>query len=492
MISKALEKAREYEKQGATTVPADQRPCFHVAAPIGWINDPNGFSEYQGWYHLFYQYHPYSTHWGPMHWGHVRTKDFMKWEQLPCAIAPDTDCDKDGCFSGSAVTMPDGRQMLMYTSVIRKEDEDGVVRDYQQQSVAFGDGTDYEKAEQNPVIGTDRIPEGNDRHDFRDPKVFWEKDKLFCLVGNRSADGSGELLLYSSTDGINWEKETVVDKCRNEYGKMWECPDYFELDGKQVLIVSPQEMKSDGNEFHSGNGTVLFIGKKNSDLSFTRENVQTVDFGMDFYAPQTLKTLDGRRVMIAWMQNWDTCNIGNEKRMIYGQMTLPRELSIRDGRVCQEPVKEIASYYGKKLVYEKTEIGSETELDSVRGRVVDLTVELDLKENPDMRWFKIKFCQSDKYFSYVKIDVSEGTIRFSRENSGVTHDIVSTREFDISAADGKYKLRLILDRYSAELFINDGVKTASAMIDTPLDADGISFSADKKAVADISMAELVF
>ncbi len=492
MISKALEKAREYEKKGTVLVPDKQRPCFHVAASIGWINDPNGFSEYQGWYHLFYQYHPYSTHWGPMHWGHVRTKDFIKWEQLPVALAPDTDYDCDGCFSGSAVTMPDGRQMLMYTSVVRRENDDGVVRDYQQQSVAFGDGTDYEKVSANPVIGTDMIPEGNDRHDFRDPKVFWEGDKLFCLVGNRSGDGSGELLLYSSDDGIEWEKETVVDRCANEYGRMWECPDYFELDGEQVLIVSPQEMKADGIEFHPGNGTVLFTGEKNSDRSFTRKSVQTVDFGMDFYAPQTLKTIDGRRVMIAWMQNWDTCNIGNEKRMLYGQMTLPRELTIKDGRVCQSPVKEIADYYGKKYLYDKVEIGTDTEFDSVRGRVADLTVEFDVTENPDVNRFTIKFCQNDKYYSYVRLDVSDGIIRFSRENSGVTHDIINTREFEAAAVNGKYKLRIILDRYSAELFVNDGVKTASAVIDTPLDADRISFSSDRKAVVDISMAELVF
>ncbi|MCR4901425.1 MAG: GH32 C-terminal domain-containing protein [Butyrivibrio sp.] len=492
MISEKLQQAREYEKEGILRVPSDQRPCFHITAPIGWINDPNGFSTYKGWYHLFYQYHPYSTHWGPMHWGHVRTKDFIKWEQLPAAIAPDMKYDKDGCFSGSAIEMPDGRHMLMYTSVVRKEDEDGVVRDYQQQAVAFGDGINYEKAAANPVITTAMIPEKNDKHDFRDPKIFIEDDTFFCLVGNRGEDGSGELLLYSSTDGLNWKNEGVIDKCNNEYGRMWECPDYFELDGKQILIVSPQEMKGDGNEFHPGNGTVLFIGQKNTNHIFKRESVQTTDFGMDFYAPQTIKTKDGRRVMIGWMQNWETCNVGNEKRMIYGQMSVPRELTIKDGRVCQTPVREIENYYGKKISYEDVSIGNGTICNGIKGRILDLTVELDLEKNPGLANFTVELCKNDKFCTEIILDAVNKSIRFSREKSGVTHDIINVREFKVSPENGKYKLRFIMDKYSIELFVNDGEKTASAMVDTPLEADEIGFSADKMAVANISMAELKF
>lgn len=93
-----LTRARKYEQEKAEPQDAENRPAFHVTPPVGWMNDPNGFSLYQGEYHLFYQYHPYSTQWGPMHWGHCKTKDFVKWEQLPCALAPDTDYDGQGCF----------------------------------------------------------------------------------------------------------------------------------------------------------------------------------------------------------------------------------------------------------------------------------------------------------------------------------------------------------------------------------------------------------
>ena len=102
MISKTLKKARDFEEQYVPRVPAEERPVFHVTGGIGWINDPNGFSRYKGEYHLFFQYHPYSTLWGPMHWGHVKTKDFIRWERLPVALAPDTEADPHGCFSGSS------------------------------------------------------------------------------------------------------------------------------------------------------------------------------------------------------------------------------------------------------------------------------------------------------------------------------------------------------------------------------------------------------
>ena len=94
MTSDKLQQARSFETQYAAFIPDAERPAFHVTGAIGWINDPNGFSCYKGEYHLFFQYHPYSTEWGPMHWGHVKTRDFIRWERLPAAIAPDTDADR--------------------------------------------------------------------------------------------------------------------------------------------------------------------------------------------------------------------------------------------------------------------------------------------------------------------------------------------------------------------------------------------------------------
>ena len=112
-MSEMLEKARKYEDEQGKQIKAEDRPAFHVSPYVGWMNDPNGFSYYQGEYHLFYQYNPYDTHWDSMHWGHVVSKDLLHWEYLPAALAPDEEYDKIGCFSGSATELGDGRQLLI-------------------------------------------------------------------------------------------------------------------------------------------------------------------------------------------------------------------------------------------------------------------------------------------------------------------------------------------------------------------------------------------
>ena len=128
-MSEMLEKARKYEDEQGKQIKAEDRPAFHISPYVGWMNDPNGFSYYRGEYHLFYQYNPYDTHWDSMHWGHVVSKDLLHWEYLPAALAPDEDYDKIGCFSGSAIELDDGRQLLMYTAVDHETLEDGSKRD---------------------------------------------------------------------------------------------------------------------------------------------------------------------------------------------------------------------------------------------------------------------------------------------------------------------------------------------------------------------------
>ena len=170
------------------------------------MNDPNGFSYYKGKYHLFYQYYPYKTVWGPMHWGHAVSSDLLHWEYLPAALAPDGPADKDGCFSGSAAELPDGRQLLLYTSVdgrqlllytsVHKEPQpDGRTREVQTQSIAVGDGLDYIKRAQNPVLDETCLPEGFSRFDFRDPKIWQEADGSYSavIVGQGKTEGGAAL-----------------------------------------------------------------------------------------------------------------------------------------------------------------------------------------------------------------------------------------------------------------------------------------------------------
>lgn len=492
MTSKKLQRARDFAAKYIPYV-AEELPKFHVTGGIGWINDPNGFAPYKGEYHLFYQYHPYDVKWGPMHWGHVKTKDFIRWERLPVALAPDMDYDKDGCFSGSAVETPDGRHLLMYTGVRNVRRRNGKVESIQTQCIAIGDGVNYEKYSVNPVIRSEDLPEGGSVHDFRDPKIWRENDMYYAVIGNRTADGSGTVLLYRSKDARNWEFVNHVASCHNQYGKMWECPDFFTLDGKDVLLVSPQEMSSIGLEFHPGNANICLIGSFDREVNhLMRENVQAIDYGLDFYAPQTLLTEDGRRIMIAWMQNWETSGSHLQSQRFLGQMTLPRELSIRGGRLCQNPVREIENYRSIKIAYQNVMMTGEISLQGINGRFIDMTVTIRPGNEASMyRWFKINVARDGEHCTSLRFKPATNIIRIDRTQSGLPCDIVNVREFAVHPVNGALKLRLIMDRYSLEVFVNDGEQAASTVIYTPLEAKSISFSCDGTVLMDVEKYDII-
>lgn len=495
MSSDLLRKAHEYEEGMEKNITDEMRPGFHLASRVGWMNDPNGFSFYNGEYHLFYQYHPYDAHWGLMHWGHAVSKDLLHWEYRPAAIAPDTEYDKDGCFSGSAATLPDGRHLLMYTSVVRKEQPDGTVRDMQTQSLAVGDGTHYEKYEQNPVLDGDDLPEGCSRFDFRDPKIWQKSDgSWLCVIGNRPVDGSGQILLFSSPDGFRWKYEKILDANNQRFGKMWECPDFFLLDGKWVLFTSPQDMMPVGLEYDNGNGTLCMLGSCNEETwTFTEENDQGIDYGIDFYAPQTVLAPDGRRIMIGWMQNWETSGLHPKETPWFGQMSLPREISIESGRLIQKPVRELELMRRNKVEYQNVAISdSAIHLEGVEGRKIDLELNIRPGDTQDIfRKFAVRFAQNEKYHTTVSFRPYESVLKINRKFSGSTRAVLHQRSCLVNSEQGCLKLRLILDRFSAEIFVNDGEQVMTATFYTEQDAKDISFFADGCVSMDVVKYDLV-
>lgn len=491
MISEILQKARQYEQKYAAFIPHQERPVYHLSPKVGWMNDPNGFSMFDGRYHLFYQYHPYSTQWGPMHWGHAVSSDLVKWEYLPAAIAPDMPYDKDGCFSGSALELDDGRQLLMYTGVERVPKENGGMQDIQIQCLAVGDGENYEKYTGNPVLTGKDVPAGFSVNDFRDPKLFRNPDGSFgCVLGNRTEDGSGAIVLYRSEDGFNWKFASVLDRSYNEFGRMWECPDMFRLDGQDVIITSPQDMSALGMEFHSGNCTMALMGRV-QDGKFLRDNVQAIDYGLDFYAPQTLETPDGRRIMIAWMQNWDTTGGCPAGAKWFGQMTTPRELSIRNDRLIQNPVRELDALHGRRVAYRNVPVHEEVSLTGVYGRVVDMTVSVKPADDKGYEKFQIKFAKGSQHYSSVTYRPSTSTLRLSRTHAGFNRDFVHERKCMVRNQDGEIKLRILLDRYSAEIFVNDGEQALTMTFYTPQTADGISFECSGNALVSVEKYDLL-
>ena len=489
-VNHSLLFARAYEQAEGGKIPRESRPVFHLTPLTGWMNDPNGFCYYHGQYHLFYQYNPYDTEWDAMHWGHAVSHDLLHWTYLPAALAPDAPYDSFGCFSGSAAELPDGRHLLMYTGV-RQEGGDKS-REFQTQCIAVGDGTDYQKYEKNPVLDSNALPEGLSPYDFRDPKIWRTENGAYrCVVGARREDKRGVLLQYESRDGFEWRYIGVLAENDGRFGLMWECPDFFPLDGKHVLFVSPQDMLPEDFEYHNGNGTVCLTGRMDGDR-FIEEHNQAIDYGIDFYAPQTILTPDGRRVMIGWMQNWDTCKTtGYEERPWFGQMSLPRELFLRNGRLYQQPVRELAQYRSRKVEYRDVLLDGEKILKGIEGRVVELDIHLRCADpNTPYQKFIMKFAQNEKYHSVLSYRPYESWLQIDRKFSGSRRAYIHQRRCLVSDQQGEIRLHVILDRFSMEVFINDGEQVMTATILTGSDARKISFEADGKVMMDITKYSL--
>lgn len=289
----------------------------HFEPEQGWMNDPNGLCCFGGRYHAFYQHYPFAAKWGPMHWGHAVSDDLVHWEELPIALSPNQPYENDGgCFSGSALEK-DGLLYLMYTSVSKEHG--------QTQSIAVSpDGLHFEKYAGNPVIAESPLDPRN--RDFRDPKIFPYEDgyRMVCGAG---MDGLGSVLLFRSGDLLHWEYLGPIFQSR-DYGPVPECPDLFPLGDKWVLIFSRMDETRSAQFIVGG-----FDGEQ-----FTPETFQQPECGTDFYAPQTFLDGKGRRIMIGWLWNWNRAVPEGAVRA--GALSIPRELTLRDGVLYNAPVEE--------------------------------------------------------------------------------------------------------------------------------------------------------
>lgn len=193
-------KANNYIESNKNIVNLQYYPTAHLAAPIGWINDPNGVCFFNNLYHVFYQYYPYDSVWGPMHWGHSVSSDLINWEFIHVSLAPDQSYDKDGCFSGSSI-VNDDKLYLMYTGHIIKEKTNEII---QVQNIAMSeDAENFEKSDLNPIIDSGVLPSNIKKSDFRDPKLFKNDGCFYVIVGAKTLDDKGVVLLFESNDLFN-------------------------------------------------------------------------------------------------------------------------------------------------------------------------------------------------------------------------------------------------------------------------------------------------
>ena len=486
-MSETLRKAREFEEEVRGSIDPLRRPVYHLTGIKGWINDPNGLSLYGDDVHLFYQANPYAVTHGPMHWGHATTKDFIRWTYRPTALAPDMPYDRNGCFSGTALTMPDGAHLLMYTGVDEEGDSPQTHR--QTQCIATGDGTDYSKYAGNPVIDSSLLPEGASPIDFRDPKIWEENGRYYCIAVNRVADGSGAVLLFSGEDPFHWQYRGILAQSAFAWGDMWECPDLLRLDGADALVLSAAGIKEQ-EVLPPGYTTFAMIGSFDPEAaSFATDRVQALDEGIDFYAPQTLRMPDGRHIMIGWMQNWETVSQFPDDIDFHGQMAVPREITIEEGRIMQRPVRELGLYRRNQKRYCDIEVSKDLELEGIGGRVLDLELVIRPQKEGYER-FSVAVAAHGSFCTTITYDRRAGRIRVDRTDSGMGPCAIHERSFPCMERGGALRLRLLLDRYSLELFVNDGEHAATFLLYAPSEAEGIRFSADGCARIDIDQYEL--
>ena len=467
-----LQKARKQSEHAQTD--ERYRPRFHASVPFGWLNDPNGFCQYRGAYHLFYQHNPYDTLWGPMYWGHFVSEDLLRWRSLPIALAPDTPYDAEGCWSGTA-TVQDGQLCLLYTGLSRNQNAQTI----QQQCLAYSsDGIDFQKEPGNPVIRAQQLPPGADAREFRDPCVRVDANRWTATLAVKTEKG-GQLLQYASGDLRRWRLQGVLI---DRLGTMAECPDYFQLNGMDVIVVGL--MGLDSKRFDRAQPVVSYIGHRDGEGKIVPEYApQLLDAGLDFYAPQTTGLADGRRILIGWMHTWGNRSPLHTLRQGWnGVMTLPREVTLSaGGKLCQHPVRELALCREEEHTYACTVLGPEPLVLEAEGKpTMELAVELEKELNAEVT---LMLMQSET--SAVRLIWRGADLQLDRTDFGEPFTSETDRPAVnrcSAAVDGRrLQLQIIIDVITIEVFADDG-ETVMSLLAFPKEPHyGVSAVADGNA-----------
>lgn len=416
-------------------------PRYHLAPPQGWMNDPNGFCYYRGEYHMFYQHNPESSlEPGIAHWGHAVSKDLFHWRHLPIAMYPDKNYDITGVFSGSALIEND-TMYLYYTGNVNKPPNHN---QYQALGIST-DGVHVTKYEGNPIlIGEEHQP------NIRDPKVWKHGQNYYMVLGNSFDNNTlGQVLLYRSSDKFNWEQVSTIGKSDGALGFMWECPDFFELNGKYILLFSPQGVEPDGDKYRNLYQTGYIVGDFDYDsLVFTplTEFVE-LDHGHDFYATQTFEDKKGRRLLAAWFDMWENDYPQGEDGW-HGMLTMTRELTLTDEyKLIQQPINEVRSIRKESLLCGETDEGGVTLQD--KAGEVSITAELE-----DLEVIIESIDESAKV--KISYDKTNGLITLDRGGDD------GVRRTPWTPIENILKLRIYIDASSIEVFCGDGEVTFSS------------------------------
>ena len=432
-------------------------PTYHLAPLAGWMNDPNGLSFFRDRYQVYFQHHPYSSVWGPMHWGHVSSPDMVTWRREPIAFAPSVEEDRDGVFSGSAVVSEDGETLRAYFTGHRwrngvNEDEGNL----QVQMMATSkDGVEFE--DKKLIVNS---PEG--LLHFRDPKVWAADGKGYMVFGACSAENRGQVWLYTSSDMETWEFDRILFEDPDPNVFMLECPDLFPVGDKWVLMYGPMGPEPSGYGSRNGHNAGYVVGNWAPGEDFEQlTDYVPGDWGHNFYAPQSFEAPDGRRILYGWMGAFTLPVATQEEDTWSGQLTLPREVSLgEDLRWRIPPIREI-----EQLRTSVEDLGAfvvptnATVVLSEDLGPCEVEVKIDLeKTNSDRVGFLVHKTEGGAH-TFVGYDDLAQTVFVDRRQTG--NGDRGYRAAKIAPGQ-KLHLRIFLDNGSVEVIVNGGEESISS------------------------------
>jgi sucrose-6-phosphate hydrolase SacC (GH32 family) len=441
-----LARAAESVRRAAARVKDDpNRPIYHVLPPANWMNDPNGPLFHKGQYHLFYQHNPYGDGWGHMHWGHVRSKDLVHWEHLPIALWPTRSKGEQHVFSGCAAVNRRGQPMLFYTSIGNRLPE---------QWIAVPEDDDlvrWRKHSGNPIM-TEKLHGATKVHEWRDPYVFRHGGRDYMVIGgnlNANKGGQGSVQVYRSDDDelTRWTYLGTLFTHPDREVKNIECPLFFELGGKWVLIVSPHRSPE------------YFVGAlDDKTMKFTAQHRGVVDPG-HFYAPNVLQLEGGRRILWGWIngfkggQGWNGC------------LTLPRELTLSDtGHLVQRPVGDLTKLREKKLFQDGPRSVRDTwRVASGNGNQLEVKAKVSLGDAKAVS-LRVRAGKDKKQGLAIRWD-------------GATLDVGGARgPLKAAGPDQSIELNVLVDRSVIEVYAG-GLAFSRVLAGNP-DSDGVEITSE--------------
>ena len=418
------------------------RPVFHLTAPAQWVNDPNGPIFHKGVYHLFYQLTPYSDESGIKYWGHVRSRDLAKWEHLPIAIAPSNDKGEESIWSGCCTINGQGQPMIFYTSIA--PGKPAISHAEQWAATSDDDLIRWEKVPNNPVV-SEALHGGKKIYDWRDPFIFREGRKIFMVLGgslNESKGGQAVVNIYEAENGelTKWKYRGVLFQLPDAEARTAECPNFFKLGDEWVLFVSPY-------------GKVqYFVGEFDvENCRFLPRTRGLLDYGPNFYAPNTMLVPDGRRLVWGWVNGFPSGRGWN------GCLSLPRQLSFsRDGQLRQVPAPQLTKLRGELMEYRDGRVGnSDQGFVLPASNTLEVEVEIDLQSANGVH---MSISGASKELS-VKVDFKGLELRVQDAKAPLP----------LAKGERMLKLRIFIDRSVLEVFANEAVCVTKTI--PPLDTN---------------------